>query len=170
MFDVDWKELLLIGAVAVIVIGPKDLPVAIKTVAGWVKKAREMAGEFQRGVDEMVREAELADVRKQVEQAATSVVDDVQKVAAGAVEEVKQTVDPTGELEKSIQQLPEALNAPSGLETPSLEPLGPPAPATLAPVDTATVENPAVDIPASAQPEPTLPAAATEQSKTASGA
>ena len=70
MIDVSWQEILVIAVVAVVVIGPKDLPVAIRTVAGWVKKAREMAGEFQRGVDEMVREAELSDVRKQVEQAA----------------------------------------------------------------------------------------------------
>ena len=48
MLDVGWQEMLLIAVVAVVVIGPKDLPVAIKTVAQWVKKAREMAGEFQR--------------------------------------------------------------------------------------------------------------------------
>ena len=54
MIDVSWQEILVIAVVAVVVIGPKDLPVAIRTVAGWVKKAREMAGEFQRGVDEMV--------------------------------------------------------------------------------------------------------------------
>jgi sec-independent protein translocase protein TatB len=156
MLDVGWQEMLLIAVVAVVVIGPKDLPVAIKTVAGWVKKAREMAGEFQRGVDEMVREADLADVRKQVEQAATSVVDDVQKVATSAVDEVKQTVDPTGEIQKTIQQIPDELNRPME----SIEPLGPPAPVTTEPLAAAATEQSAVDIPAAAEPPPTLPAAA----------
>ncbi len=124
MLDVSWQEIMVIAAVAVVVIGPKDLPNAIKTVASWVKKAREMAGEFQRGVDEMVREAELADVRKQVEQTASSVVDDVTKIADNAIGDVKKSVDPTGEIEAALQ-------APQTFAEPvvsSTEPLGPPSP------------------------------------------
>jgi len=59
MFDFAWSEIALIVVVAVIFIGPKDLPVAIKAVTGMLKKARRMAGEFQTHVDEMVREADL---------------------------------------------------------------------------------------------------------------
>jgi sec-independent protein translocase protein TatB len=66
MFDFAWTEIALIGVVALIAIGPKDLPVAIKTVAGFVKKARKMAGEFQGHVDEMVREANLHEVRDEL--------------------------------------------------------------------------------------------------------
>ncbi len=66
MFDFAWTEIALIGVVALIAIGPKDLPVAIKTVAQMVKKARRMAGEFQTHFDEMVREADLGDVRQQI--------------------------------------------------------------------------------------------------------
>ena len=65
MFDFAWSEIALIGIVALVLIGPKDLPVAIKAVAGMVKKARRMAGEFQVHVDEMVREADLHDVRRE---------------------------------------------------------------------------------------------------------
>jgi sec-independent protein translocase protein TatB len=65
MFDFAWSEIALVGIVALIAIGPKDLPVAIKTVADLVKKARRMAGEFQTHVDEMVREANLGEVRDQ---------------------------------------------------------------------------------------------------------
>jgi sec-independent protein translocase protein TatB len=54
----------LIGAVALIAIGPKDMPAAIRTVSGMIKKARRMAAEFQTHVDEMVREADLGDVKK----------------------------------------------------------------------------------------------------------
>ncbi len=64
MFDFAWSEIAIIGAVALIAIGPKDMPVAIRTVAGLVKKARRMAAEFQTHVDEMVKEADLADVKK----------------------------------------------------------------------------------------------------------
>jgi sec-independent protein translocase protein TatB len=65
MFDFAWSEIALIGIVALVAIGPKDLPVAIKAVAALVKKARRMAGEFQVHVDEMVREADLQDVRRE---------------------------------------------------------------------------------------------------------
>jgi sec-independent protein translocase protein TatB len=65
MFDFAWSEIALIGVVALIAIGPKDLPVAIKSVAELVKKARKMAGEFQTHVDEMVKEANLSEVRDQ---------------------------------------------------------------------------------------------------------
>ena len=65
MFDFAWSEFALIGIVALVAIGPKDLPIAIKTVAELVKKARRMAGEFQTHVDEMVREANLHEVRDQ---------------------------------------------------------------------------------------------------------
>ncbi len=63
MFDFAGSELLLIGIVALVAIGPKDLPVAIKAVSQMVKKARRMAGEFQTHVDEMVREADLGEAR-----------------------------------------------------------------------------------------------------------
>ncbi len=65
MFDFAWSEIALIGVVALVAIGPKDMPVAIKTIADLVKKGRRMAGEFQVHVDEMVREANLHEVRDQ---------------------------------------------------------------------------------------------------------
>jgi len=64
MFDFAWSEILLIGAVALIAIGPKDMPAAIRTISSMIKKARRMAAEFQTHVDEMVREADLGDVKK----------------------------------------------------------------------------------------------------------
>jgi sec-independent protein translocase protein TatB len=64
MFDFAWSEIVLIGAVALIAIGPKDMPAAIRTISGMIKKARRMAAEFQTHVDEMVREADLGDVKK----------------------------------------------------------------------------------------------------------
>ena len=63
MFDFAWSEIALIGVVALIAIGPKDMPVAIKAMSDTIKKLRRMAGEFQGHVDEMLREADLGDVK-----------------------------------------------------------------------------------------------------------
>ena len=63
MFDFAWSEIALIGVVALVMIGPKDMPVAIRAAARAMKKARRMAAEFQTHVDEMVREADLHEVR-----------------------------------------------------------------------------------------------------------
>ncbi len=67
MFDLAWSELALIAVVAVVVIGPKDLPDAIRNVAKGVKKLRGMAAEFQTHADELVKEAKLDDVRQQIQ-------------------------------------------------------------------------------------------------------
>src|ERR1700759_4961293 len=66
MFDFAWSEFALIAVVAMIAIGPKDMPAAIRAVTGWVKKARRMAAEFQTHVDEMVREADLSEIRSSI--------------------------------------------------------------------------------------------------------
>lgn len=66
MFDFAWSEIALIGVVALVLIGPKDLPVAIKAVSDVVKKMRRMAGEFQSHVDEMVKDTSIAEVRQQI--------------------------------------------------------------------------------------------------------
>jgi sec-independent protein translocase protein TatB len=66
MFDFAWSEIALIAVVALIAIGPKDMPVAIRSVTTWIKKARRMAAEFQTHVDEMVREADLHEVRASI--------------------------------------------------------------------------------------------------------
>ncbi len=66
MFDFAWTEIALIGVVALIAIGPKDMPVAIKAVTNAIKKARRMAAEFQTHVDEMVKDADLQEVRNSI--------------------------------------------------------------------------------------------------------
>ncbi|HVC60974.1 MAG TPA: Sec-independent protein translocase protein TatB [Acetobacteraceae bacterium] len=66
MFDFAWSEIGLIAAVALVLIGPKDMPVAIRTITDMIKKARRMASEFQTHVDEMMREANLHEVRDQI--------------------------------------------------------------------------------------------------------
>ncbi|MCJ2015385.1 Sec-independent protein translocase protein TatB [Methylobacterium sp. J-076] len=67
MLDMSWGEVMLIGGVALIVIGPKDLPKALRTVGQVTTKLRRMAGEFQMQFNEAIREAELDGVRKEVD-------------------------------------------------------------------------------------------------------
>jgi sec-independent protein translocase protein TatB len=68
-FDLGWSELLVIGAVALVVIGPKELPNALRTAGFWVRKARSLSREFQGSVEQMIREAELDEVRRDLKKA-----------------------------------------------------------------------------------------------------
>jgi sec-independent protein translocase protein TatB len=68
MFDIGWSELLLIGVVALVVIGPKELPGVLRMLGQWMTKIRRMASEFQGQFNEAMREAEMADLKKQVDQ------------------------------------------------------------------------------------------------------
>ena len=65
MFDIGWSELLLLGGVAVVVLKPKDLPDAMRSVGKAIKKLRHMAGEFQGQFNQALREANLEDVKKE---------------------------------------------------------------------------------------------------------
>ena len=70
MFDIGWGELLLIGIVALIAIGPKELPGALRTLGQWMAKVRRMAAEFQNQFHDAIREAELSDLKKEVDEMA----------------------------------------------------------------------------------------------------
>jgi sec-independent protein translocase protein TatB len=73
MFDIGWGELLVIGMVALVAIGPKELPGVLRTVGQWTGKLRRMAAEFQNQFHEAMREAELADLKKQVDEMTSEV-------------------------------------------------------------------------------------------------
>lgn len=64
MFDIGASELLMIIIVAVVVIGPKDMPLALRTAGRWIGKMRKISGHFRAGLDTMVREAELEDMER----------------------------------------------------------------------------------------------------------
>jgi len=73
MFDISWTEFLLIGVVALIVIGPKELPAVLRTLGQWTRKVRSMAADFQGQFQEALREAEMADLKKQVDDIAHAI-------------------------------------------------------------------------------------------------
>jgi sec-independent protein translocase protein TatB len=79
MFDIGWSELVVIAVVALIAIGPKELPGVLRMVGQWMGKARKMAAEFQGQFQEAMREAEMADLKKtfdEVKEAATGLASD----------------------------------------------------------------------------------------------
>ena len=95
MFDIGWSELLVIGIVALIAIGPKELPGVLRTVGQYMGKIRRMASEFQGQFQEAMREAEVADLKKQVDEmteTATSYthfdpIESIRKEFSGAIED-----------------------------------------------------------------------------------
>lgn len=108
MFDFAWSELALIGVVALVVIGPKDLPRVMKNVAFWVRKARSIAREFQNSLEDMVHDAELDDVKRDLDAATRFNFD----------EEMSRTIDPHGELKQSLSP-PDATTPPAELPKPA---------------------------------------------------
>lgn len=64
MFDIGASEFLMIVIVAIVVIGPKDMPVALRTAGRWIAKMRRVSGHFRSGIETMIREAELEDMEK----------------------------------------------------------------------------------------------------------
>jgi sec-independent protein translocase protein TatB len=135
MFDFAWSEIAVIAMVALVVIGPKDLPKALRMVGTWVGRARSIAREFQNSLDQMIREAELEEVRKTLETAAS----------VDVAQAIETTIDPGGELKRSLAEplLPEAAAATPAASPPGPEPAEPGAGATPEPA-TATPEEPTV--------------------------
>ena len=92
MFDIGWSEMAVIMLVALVVIGPKDLPRLARNVGQWVAKGRAMAREFQRSLEDMAREAELDDVKREIE-----------KVGRTNIRQsIEKTIDPTGDLGRAF--------------------------------------------------------------------
>ena len=91
--DFGMSELLLIGVVALVFIGPKDLPKALRVAGFWVRKARTLSREFQSSVEQMIREAELDEMRQELKKA-TQI--DLEK-------QFRETIDPTGSLAESLK-------------------------------------------------------------------
>ncbi|MDA9529166.1 MULTISPECIES: Sec-independent protein translocase protein TatB [unclassified Bradyrhizobium] len=113
MFDIGWSELVLIGVVALIAIGPKELPGVLRMVGQWMGKARKMAAEFQGQFQEAMREAEMADLKKSF--------DEVKEAATGFTSN-----NPLTSLQKDVSDAlrVDALDKPA--ETPAATAIDPP--------------------------------------------
>lgn len=99
MLDIGWYEIFVIAVITVIVVGPKELPRVLRAVTQITRKVRAMASEFQSGIDDIAREAELDELKKSIEETASTDI-------AG---ELENTIDPTGELSESVRELGDSI-------------------------------------------------------------
>jgi len=149
MLGFAWSEIILIGAVALVVIGPKDLPRVMRTIGQWSRKLRMLAGDFQRQFDEMVRQAELDEVRREAEKAVN--IDEIKR-------DVEKAVDAEG-IERSVM-LDEVTAA---AELPVMPPGEvPPVPPSEGDTAAETIHDPALGA-AAPDLEPAAPAPASHQ-------
>lgn len=114
MFDVGWSEMVVIGVVALIAIGPKELPGVLRAVGQWAGKIRRMASEFQGQFQEAMREAEMADVKKQVDEL-TSTVSDYKNF--DPLSEAQQQIDKTWKDATAFDDKPETPALPPELSS-----------------------------------------------------
>jgi sec-independent protein translocase protein TatB len=91
-FDIGWTEIALIGGVALIAIGPKELPGALRTAGQWVGKARRLAQDFQSQFQEALREADIAEMKKQFDDAANAAAASPSNLLGSTVKDVKDSL------------------------------------------------------------------------------
>ncbi len=102
MFDIGGWEFLVIVVVAIVVIGPKDLPATIRTVTGWARKARSLAREFRSGLDEVAREMNLDEVGNEISAGVS--LDGIENPLDDIKHEIEDAVDPTGEFGDALDE------------------------------------------------------------------
>ena len=92
MFDIGWSELAIVALIALLVIGPKELPATMRMIAGWIGKVRGLAREFQSGLDDMMRETELDKLKEQAQGVMHGDLDGM----------VENTIDPDGKIREEL--------------------------------------------------------------------
>ena len=138
MFDIGWSEMAIIVVVTLVVLGPKELPHALKTFSHWMRAARKLGAEFQSGVNEIVREAELDDAKKEL-----------QKLTANSIgQKIEKAIDPSGDLKKAINTPVEETKAALSAPVDKTVPAAPPEPSDALPP--LTVIPPSAETPAAA--------------------
>jgi sec-independent protein translocase protein TatB len=169
MFDLSWTEILIIGVVALIAIGPKELPGALRALGHWMGKVRRMASEFQDQFRDAMREAEVADLKKQV--------DEMTDTAKGYT-----NFDPLADMQKDIDKLssgsmadppPAPETAPAAAASPPAAPPAPTAETAAPPTAASSAAAPSTAAPptAVADTRPPAPeAAAAPEPKAGQGA
>lgn len=101
MIDIGWAELMVVAMLALIIIGPKDLPRVMRSVGQWVNKARGMSREFRSSINEMISEAELDDAKQAIQSTRQMSVDKI----------VEDTIDPGGTVKSAAKDINAAARA-----------------------------------------------------------
>jgi sec-independent protein translocase protein TatB len=126
MFDISWGKLVVIGAIALIVIGPKELPGVLRTAGQWMGKIRRMAADFQDQFREAMREAEMDDLKKKV--------DEMSDTAGNFT-----NFDPIGTVRNEIEKI---VGDPPNFDGKPSEPVAKASPVEASPTETSTAEAP----------------------------
>ena len=113
MLGMGWQEIFLVVVVAVIVVGPKELPRVLRTVSYWIRKLRGMAREFQSGVEDVIRETDLQDLKKELEETSVS---DLRQSWSDATD-LKNEVDGTMGVFENTIHAPEIEESMRGMAT-----------------------------------------------------
>ena len=117
MFDVGASELLMVVVVAVVVIGPKDMPMAMRTAGRWIGKMRKISGHFRSGIDAMVREAELEDMERKWREQNEAIMKAAPQLPTA--EEMQAPVAPAAQAGEASSAEASAPEAASAAESPS---------------------------------------------------
>lgn len=128
MFNFGWEEILIIVVVALVVIGPKDLPIAIRAIGKWVSKAKSLARDFQDSMTELAKEAELDKVKQDFDEFTRYDPADELKKAAGIDDaELARIMPPEQELDENFEPIPHRSisSAPAPVSMPSSSPVPP---------------------------------------------
>jgi sec-independent protein translocase protein TatB len=117
MFDIGWSELLVIGVVALIAIGPKELPGVLRAMGHWMGKVRRMASDFQDQFREAMREAEVADLKRQFDEASAKATSTFTNPLETAQKEVEAALgsEPSA-ADKPVEQTALATADPGAIE------------------------------------------------------
>ncbi len=146
MFELDWGKLVIIGIVALIAIGPKELPGVLRTLGQYMAKIRRMAAEFQGQFQEALREAEMADLKKQADDMTSSVSDIAnfdpmasakKEMEAAFNPEPAKTSEPSAEVAAAAVGAPQATSSLPPIDVPLPEPPPPVRHADFAPPEPA---------------------------------
>lgn len=102
MFDIGGWEFLIVIVIAIIVIGPKDLPGTIRTVSGWIRRARELAREFQSGLEDLASEADMDNVKNEIQSGLG--LDDISDAGNTIRNQIEHTIDPDGNIGDAFKE------------------------------------------------------------------
>ncbi len=144
MFDIGWSEMMVVGAVALVVIGPKDLPGALRQAGKWLGTVRRMASDFQGQVNEAMKEAELDELRNEVAnlKSGLNAVTDPVRTAGNQMKAIVE--QPANEIRAAETEAKAIVEKPAALPPPKAEP---------------AAAKPAASKPAAATPKPKARAA-----------